>query len=111
MKLEALDKNNPCNYCVATVIEIVGHRVRIRYDGFGDNDSQDFWCNFQAEELYPIGWCAENSFPLQPPTGELKIPCQTIVNRLWSNGVIVIGSSFPRSFVCRYSLPVTEIGL
>eukprot|EP00795_Rhopilema_esculentum_P009517 gene9517-17256_t len=69
MKLEALDKNNPCNYCVATVIEIVGHRVRIRYDGFGDNDSQDFWCNFQAEELYPIGWCAENSFPLQPPTG------------------------------------------
>jgi len=69
MKLEAIDKNNPCNYCVATVIEVVGHRVRIRYDGFGDDSSQDFWCNFQAEELFQIGWCAENSFPLQPPSG------------------------------------------
>ena len=70
MKLEAIDKNNPCNYCVATVIEVVGHRVRIRYDGFGEDASQDFWCNFQAEELFQIGWCAENSYPLQPPTGK-----------------------------------------
>jgi hypothetical protein len=69
MKLEAIDKNNPQSFCVATVVEVKGHRVRIRYDGYGRDRSNDFWCNFQAEELYPIGWCAQNAFPLQPPTG------------------------------------------
>lgn len=69
MKLEALDRNNPQSFCVATVVEILGHRVRIRYDGYGQDDSNDFWCNFQADELYPIGWCAQNAYPLQPPTG------------------------------------------
>ena len=73
MKLEALDKNNPCNYCVATVIEVLGHRLRVRYDGFGNDDVQDFWANFQAEELFPIGWCAGNSYPLQPPSGKVLL--------------------------------------
>ncbi|CAB3989515.1 MBT domain-containing 1-like isoform X1 [Paramuricea clavata] len=73
MKLEAIDKNNPQSFCVATVVEVKGHRVRIRYDGYGRDSSNDFWCNFQAEELYPIGWCAQNAFPLQPPTGPLLL--------------------------------------
>ncbi|XP_057311978.1 uncharacterized protein LOC130649658 isoform X2 [Hydractinia symbiolongicarpus] len=69
MKLEAIDINNPVNYCVATVIKIIGHRLRIRYDGFGAESKYDFWCNFQAEELFPIGWCASKGYPLQPPKG------------------------------------------
>lgn len=69
MKLEAVDRNNPPSFCVATVIQQVGHRVRIRYDGFGKDNSNDCWCNFQAEELHPIGWCAQNGYPLQPPKG------------------------------------------
>lgn len=69
MKLEAVDRNNPPSFCVATVIQQVGHRVRIRYDGFGKDSSNDCWCNFQAEELHPIGWCAQNGYPLQPPKG------------------------------------------
>lgn len=70
MKLEAVDRNNPPSFCVATVIQQVGHRVRIRYDGFGKDSSNDCWCNFQAEELHPIGWCAQNGYPLQPPKGK-----------------------------------------
>ena len=54
MKLEAVDRNNPPSYCVATVVKLLGHRVCIRYDGYGNDDSNDFWCNFQAEELHPI---------------------------------------------------------
>lgn len=69
MKLEAVDRNNPPSFCVATVIQQVGHRVRIRYDGFGKDSGNDCWCNFQAEELHPIGWCAQNGYPLQPPKG------------------------------------------
>ena len=71
MKLEAVDRNNPPSFCVATVIQQVGHRVRIRYDGFGKDSSNDCWCNFQAEELHPIGWCAQNGYPLQPPKGNV----------------------------------------
>ena len=70
MKLEAVDRNNPPSFCVATVIQKVGQRVRIRYDGFGKDSSNDHWCNFQAEELHPIGWCAQNGYPLQPPKGK-----------------------------------------
>ena len=69
MKLEAVDRNNPPSFCVATVIQKVGQRVCIRYDGFGKDSSNDHWCNFQAEELHPIGWCAQNGYPLQPPKG------------------------------------------
>ena len=69
MKLEAVDRNNPPSYCVATVVKVMGHRVCIRYDGYGNDDSNDFWCNFQAEELHPIGWCAQNGYPLQAPKG------------------------------------------
>ena len=72
MKLEAVDRNNPPSFCVATVIQQVGQRVRIRYDGFGKDSSNDCWCNFQAEELHPIGWCAQNGYPLQPPKGMWK---------------------------------------
>ena len=71
MKLEAVDRNNPPSFCVATVIQQFGHRVRIRYDGFGKDGSNDCWCNFQAEELHPIGWCAQNGYPLQPPKGSV----------------------------------------
>lgn len=77
MKLEAVDRNNPPSFCVATVIQQVGQRVRIRYDGFGKDSSNDCWCNFQAEELHPIGWCAQNGYPLQPPKGVWKL---TIIN-------------------------------
>ena len=69
MKLECLDMNNPVNYCVATIMKIFSHRICLRYDGFGEDSSHDFWCNFQAEELFPIGWCARNNYHLQPPTG------------------------------------------
>ena len=78
MKLEAVDRNNPPSFCVATVIQQVGHRVCIRYDGFGSDDTNDFWCNFQAEELHPIGWCAQNGYPLQPPKGQFQN-----LNQMW----------------------------
>ena len=73
MKLECLDIKNPVNYCVATIVNIVSHRICLRYDGFGQDSSHDFWLNFQAEEIFTIGWCAMNNYHLQPPTGK-KLP-------------------------------------
>ena len=85
MKLEAIDKNNPPSFCVATVVQVVGHRLRVRYDGYGGTSSNDFWCNFQAEELHPIGWCAQNGFPLQPPDGTvIKNVCLCLSEMLTS---------------------------
>ena len=73
MKLESLDIKNPVNYCVATIVDIVSHRICLRYDGFGQDSSYDFWLNFQAEEIFPIGWCAMNNYHLQPPTGKCSL--------------------------------------
>ena len=69
MKLEVRDRSNPLNYCVATVIETHGQRLRLRYDGFGEIPDYDVWFHFKARELFPIGWCANQGIPLQPPTG------------------------------------------
>lgn len=91
MKLEAVDRNNPPSFCVATVIQQVGQRVRIRYDGFGKDSGNDCWCNFQAEELHPIGWCAQNGYPLQPPKGMWKLNNPLIglgLNRIIFHNVI-----------------------
>ncbi|KAJ7388244.1 hypothetical protein OS493_038989 [Desmophyllum pertusum] len=54
MKLEAVDRTilpHSCRYSNTTGWA----EVRIRYDGFGKDSSNDCWCNFQAEELHPIG--------------------------------------------------------
>ena len=83
MKLECLDINNPVNYCVATIIKIYCHRICLRYDGFGDDSSHDFWCNFQAEELFPIGWCAQKNYPLQPPTGNRIVKFRKLFSFSW----------------------------
>jgi len=83
MKVECLDIMNPVNYCVAAITKIASHRICLRYDGFGEDSTYDFWCNFQGEELFPIGWCARNNYHLQPPTGNFDsfYTCLNFVKR------------------------------
>ena len=41
MKLEAVDRRNPCLMCVATIADIVEDRVRVHFDSL--DDSFDYW--------------------------------------------------------------------
>ncbi|XP_030058897.1 lethal(3)malignant brain tumor-like protein 2 isoform X2 [Microcaecilia unicolor] len=70
MKVESLNSDAvlpSCVYWIASVVRIAGYKVLLRYEGFEDDHSHDFWCNLGMVDIHPIGWCAINSKILVPP--------------------------------------------
>uniref|UniRef100_A0A8W7PR48 SAM domain-containing protein n=1 Tax=Anopheles coluzzii TaxID=1518534 RepID=A0A8W7PR48_ANOCL len=67
MKLEALDPRNITSTCIATVVGVLGSRLRLRLDG-GDNKN-DFWRLVDSNEIHPIGHCERSGEMLKPPLG------------------------------------------
>ena len=68
MKLEALDPRNETSTCIATVVGILGPRLRLRLDG--SDNKNDFWRLVDCKnEIHPVGHCEENGGMLQPPLG------------------------------------------
>nr|XP_015005937.2 lethal(3)malignant brain tumor-like protein 2 isoform X1 [Macaca mulatta] len=70
MKVEVLNSDAvlPSRvYWIASVIQTAGYRVLLRYEGFENDASHDFWCNLGTVDVHPIGWCAINSKILVPP--------------------------------------------
>lgn len=65
MKMEAIDPEHCSLFCVCTVVEKLGYRIRLTFDGYGDKYS--FWRNADSMEIFPPGWCAKTGRPLQPP--------------------------------------------
>nr|XP_018897808.1 PREDICTED: polycomb protein Sfmbt-like [Bemisia tabaci] len=57
----------PDSFWVASVLEISGYKALLRYEGFGDNCSKDFWVNLCSSSVHPVGWCATRGKPLIPP--------------------------------------------
>ncbi|XP_059151098.1 scm-like with four MBT domains protein 1 [Physella acuta] len=75
MKLEAPNKHNPNTYWIATVVMTCGPLLRLRYEGYKDNSSADFWSDPMTSDIHPIGWCEVNNKTLQPPEAlQEKIP-------------------------------------
>ncbi|XP_055606347.1 polycomb protein Scm [Uranotaenia lowii] len=67
MKLEAVDPRNVTSTCIASVVGVLGSRLRLRLDG-GDNKN-DFWRLVDSNEIHPIGHCDKMGEMLQPPLG------------------------------------------
>nr|XP_036860647.1 lethal(3)malignant brain tumor-like protein 2 [Manis javanica] len=70
MKVEVLNSDAvlPSRvYWIASVMQAAGYRVLLRYEGFENDASHDFWCNLGTVDVHPIGWCAINSKILVPP--------------------------------------------
>ncbi|XP_017886952.1 polycomb protein Scm isoform X2 [Ceratina calcarata] len=67
MKLEALDPRNLTSTCIATVVGILGPRLRLRLDG--SDNKNDFWRLVDSNEIHPIGHCEKTGGMLQPPLG------------------------------------------
>lgn len=70
MKLEAPNKHNPNTYWIATVVMTCGPLLRLRYEGYKDNSSADFWSDPMTSDIHPIGWCEVYNKTLQPPEGK-----------------------------------------
>ncbi|KAJ4440108.1 hypothetical protein ANN_08242 [Periplaneta americana] len=67
MKMEGIDPEHPSYYCVLTVVDVQGYRIRLHFDGYSDN--YDFWVNADSMDIFPAGWCEKNNHRLHPPRG------------------------------------------
>jgi len=67
MKLEGIDPLHPSLYCVLSVAEVKGHRLRLHFDGY--SECYDFWTNADSPFIFPVGWVEKNGRELQPPLG------------------------------------------
>uniref|UniRef100_A0A672MCU9 L3MBTL histone methyl-lysine binding protein 4 n=1 Tax=Sinocyclocheilus grahami TaxID=75366 RepID=A0A672MCU9_SINGR len=72
MKLEAVDRKNPCLVCVASVADIVDQRFLVHFDNW--DDTYDYWCDASSPYIHPVGWCQDHGRPLTAPQGENHIP-------------------------------------
>ena len=66
-KLEAIDPMHPSLYCVVTVAEVRGLRLRLHFDGY--SECYDFWTYANSDMIFPAQWCSENKKSLNPPKG------------------------------------------
>lgn len=65
MRLEAIDPNHPSIFCVVSVAEVQGYRMRLHFDEYPD--VYDFWVNADSIDIFPPGWCEKNGRALKPP--------------------------------------------
>ena len=50
-----------------TIGHVAGYKAKLRYEGFVDDSSQDFWVDVCCDEVHPVGWCARQGNSLTPP--------------------------------------------
>ncbi|XP_065804837.1 lethal(3)malignant brain tumor-like protein 4 isoform X3 [Labrus bergylta] len=67
MKLEGVDPLHPSMFCVLTIAEVIGCRLRLHIDGY--SECYDFWVNADSAHIRPAGWCKDSNHKLHPPKG------------------------------------------
>ncbi|KAH8288773.1 hypothetical protein KR054_009419 [Drosophila jambulina] len=65
MKLEAIDPENCSLFCVCSIAEVRGYRLKLTFDGY--SSMYDFWVNADSQDIFPPGWCDETGRLLQAP--------------------------------------------
>ena len=80
-----------------------GFKALLRYEGFDNDTSKDFWCNLGIPEIHPVGWCASSNKPLVPPKSQFLLFIYTYVcSNFFILFLPVFGSlmnQFPISFL------------
>ncbi|XP_077184114.1 MBT domain-containing protein 1 isoform X8 [Paroedura picta] len=54
-------------FWIAGIVKLAGYNALLRYEGFENDSSLDFWCNICGPDIHPVGWCATSGKPLVPP--------------------------------------------
>lgn len=54
-KLEAIDPQNSSLFCVCSIVEKCGYRIKLHFDGYPS--IYDFWVNADSVNIFPAGWC------------------------------------------------------
>ena len=72
-KVEVCDKHNLLSMCVATIVDIIGDRLRLRYDGLDGDPAGDYWAHFLSSDIHPVGWSQLVGHTLSPPHGKFLL--------------------------------------
>ncbi|KAE8284560.1 MBT domain-containing protein 1 [Larimichthys crocea] len=70
VRIEVLNSDTSLStkvYWIAEIIKLAGFKALLRYEGFDNDTSKDFWSNLCIPEVHPVGWCASSGKPLVPP--------------------------------------------
>ncbi|NWW66861.1 SMBT1 protein, partial [Ifrita kowaldi] len=67
-RLELQNIRDSLEAWIVTVVENVGGRLKLRYEGLGDSDKFDQWLFYLDPFLHPVGWAAQHGYSLQPPS-------------------------------------------
>nr|XP_055093868.1 lethal(3)malignant brain tumor-like protein 4 isoform X5 [Symphalangus syndactylus] len=70
MRLEGIDPRHPSVFCVLSVAEVCGYRLRLHFDGY--LSCYDFWTNAGSPDIHPVGWCEKTKHELHIPKGYRK---------------------------------------
>uniref|UniRef100_H0WTP8 L3MBTL histone methyl-lysine binding protein 4 n=1 Tax=Otolemur garnettii TaxID=30611 RepID=H0WTP8_OTOGA len=70
MRLEGVDPRHPSVFCVLSVAEVCGYRLRLHFDGY--LSCYDFWTNAGSPDIHPVGWCEKTKHELHIPKGYRK---------------------------------------
>ncbi|XP_013794742.1 scm-like with four MBT domains protein 1 [Limulus polyphemus] len=66
MKLEAVNPFQPHQICAATVTRVIEPIMWIQLDSV-DTFHPHHIVPLNSQEIFPVGWCESNSYPLKPP--------------------------------------------
>ncbi|KAM4718106.1 lethal(3)malignant brain tumor-like protein 4 isoform 2-T2 [Anableps anableps] len=105
MKLEGIDPLHPSMFCVLTVAEVIGCRLRLHIDGY--SECYDFWVNADSADIRPAGWCKEHNHKLHPPKGHSETEFD------WQDYLQSSGSPAapPTLFTCRPTACEFQVGM
>ncbi|KAM9839530.1 lethal(3)malignant brain tumor-like protein 4 isoform 2-T3 [Aulostomus maculatus] len=105
MKLEGIDPLHPSMFCVLTVAEVIGCRLRLHIDGY--SECYDFWVNADSADIRPAGWCLDNNHRLHPPKGYSQTDFD------WTSYLQSTGSEAapPTLFTCHTAMCSFHVGM
>lgn len=66
-KLECQAFQDTLSTWVVTVVENIGGRLKLRYEGLESSDNFEHWLYYLDPFLHHIGWAAQQGYELQPP--------------------------------------------
>jgi hypothetical protein len=69
-KLECQDFRDSLSTWLVTVVENIGGRLKLRYEGLESRDGFEHWLYYLDPFLHHIGWAAQQGCDLQPPLGK-----------------------------------------
>ena len=70
----------------------------MRFEGFGEDSSSDFWMNLGSRHIYPLGYCAMERKTLVPPRGNPLVGDESVCDELIGD-ISVCGQSVHSFFV------------